>query len=115
MNRLTVFVPQNPELREKIWKGSGIVGSVVSSGETDRLRLDFEGNQGVFPSFRERVQRAAERHTWEERSGQGYPSSAVAYTDRQAVEAVGWWDCEDQQLEIEKPKVLSRWLENETE
>lgn len=111
MGRLKVFVPREPELRAKIWKGSGIVGSRV--GETGRLRLDFEGDRDVFPTFEDRVQRAADRHTWEGPLGQGYPTSAMAYADPEAVLAVGWWNTEENRLEVERPEVLTDWLDDE--
>lgn len=112
MARLTVYVPRAPELQEEIWEGSGVVGSPV--GDTGKLRLDFEGDREVFPTYEDRVRRAAERHTWEGPSGQqGYPTSAVAYADPDAVMAVGWWDTEARRLEVEKPGVLADWLDSD--
>lgn len=110
MSRLAVYVPTDEQLRDEIWKGSGIVGSPV--GETERLRLDFEGSREVFEAYEERVQRAAERHLWDGGDGQqGYPTSAMAYVDPDAVVQVGWWQMEKEQLDITEPDLLSAWLD----
>lgn len=110
MTRLQIFVPVAPELRERIWDGSGIVGSTVK--DTGRLRLDFEGDEDTYSTFEERVRRAAERHLWEGPGGKkGYPSSAVAYADPGAVKQVGWWDDRDGSVEVTDPALLAKWLD----
>lgn len=112
MTRLAVFVPRDETLREEIWAGSGIVGS--PAGETRRLRLDFEGDRQLYESFEDRVQRAAERHLWEGPDGQGYPTSAMAYADPEAVERIGWWYADEEELEVTAPETLARWLDSES-
>lgn len=107
MTRLAVFVPTDETLREEIWKGSGVVGSLV--GDTGRLRLDYEGNRELYESFDTRVERAADRHLWEGPDGVGYPTSAMAYVDPETVEQVGWWYVEERRLEVTEPDLLRRW------
>lgn len=109
MSRLAVYVPTDEQLQEKIADGSGIVGSEVS--EIGRLRLDFEGNQELYDSYEARVQRAAERHLWDGPDGQrGYPTSAMAYADPDAVAQVGWWTPDTKSLEVTDPSTLTAWL-----
>lgn len=105
-----VYVPRpGSKLREEIWPGSGIVGSRVEG--TGRLRLDYEGDQEVFPSFEDRVRRAAERHTWEGAGGQRYSTRACAYADPADVLRVGHYDRERQELTVERTDLLQEWLE----
>lgn len=110
---LTVYVPKKgTELRDQIASGSGIVGSPYA--DTGRLRLDFEGNLHGLPElerFADRVARAAERHTWESAEGEGYPTSACAYADRDAVVAVGTFHPAAGRVTVQKTRVLQQWLD----
>lgn len=109
--KLAVYVPrEHTELREEIWSGSGIVGSEV--GETGRLRLDFEGDEEVFPDFESRVRRAAERHVWEGPDGQGYPTRACAYCSRDEVVQVGVYDTERNELTVTTRAALAAWTDD---
>lgn len=109
---LTVYVPKKgTELRDQIAPGSGIVGSPY--GDTGRLRLDFEGNLHGLPElecFADRVARAAERHTWESAEGEGYPTSACAYADPEAMIAVGTFDRLAGRITVEDEEELTDWL-----
>lgn len=111
----TVYVPASEsELRERIVSGSGIVGSAY--GETERLRIDFEGNLyelDELEDYEERVKRAAERH--QAHKEQGYSTSACAYVDPDEVIAVGSFDPAKGQLEIGRPEVLEAWLSDSSE
>lgn len=109
MIRLAVYVPKDNKLREEIWRGSGIVGSPV--GQTARLRLDYEGDRDVFEAYEDRVRRAAERHLWEGPTGEGYPTSAMAYADRDAVVQVGWWRVDEEELDVTEADLLAAWLD----
>lgn len=111
MTRLKVFVPVQDELRRRIWRGSGIVGSLV--GDTERLRLDFEGDDGRYPTLEERIQRAAERHLWIGPEGQRYPTSAMAYVNPEGVLQVGWWDVDLRELELMRHEAIEAWLRGE--
>lgn len=108
---LGVFVPApGSKLAEEVWKGSGIVGSPV--GDTGRLRLDYEGNGDVYPSYADRVERAAERHhAVRPGGGQGYPTRASAYVDRDEVVEVGRWDPVERELTVTDAERVSTWLE----
>lgn len=109
---LAVYVPApGSELRETIWRGSGIVGS--PAGETGRLRLDFEGDDERYPSFAARVRRAAERHLWSDGAGTGYPTRACAYADANEVVPVGTYAPEADLLTVDDPDTLRDWLEDE--
>lgn len=110
VTQLGVYVPRpNSELSDVIWPGSGIVGSKIDS--TEKLRIDFEGDDEVYPSFSGRVRRAAERHMHaRESDGKGYPTRACAYVDRGEVLRVGYWDPEKRSLHIEKSSRLEEWL-----
>lgn len=112
MTRIAVFIPTDERLRDKIWTGSGIVGSFF--GGTKRLRLDFEGDRQLYESFEDRVRRAAERHLWEGSDGQRYPTSAMAYADPEAVERIGWWYADEEELEVTAPETLAPWLDSES-
>lgn len=108
---LDVYVPApDSELAGRVWPGSGIVGSLV--GDTGRLRLDYEGDDEIYPSYADRVERAAERHlVVRPGGGRGYPSKASAYVDTDQVIKVGRWDPIEDKLEITDPESLSDWLE----
>lgn len=106
---LDVYVPRHDsELRETVWRGSGIVGSEVS--DTGRLRLDFEGDDEVFPEFEDRVRRAAERHMWEGEGGRRYPTRACAYADPDEVNRVGSYDTDRRRLSVTEPELLEDWM-----
>lgn len=108
---LTVFVPApGSEIRDRVWKGSGIVGSDV--GETGRLRIDYEGDSDLFPTYADRVQRAGERHQVNRPDGgQGYATRASAYVSPDEVVEVGRWYPVEGELEITDPEILIKWLE----
>lgn len=107
---LAVFVPApRSEIRDRVWKGSGIVGSVV--GDTNRMRIDYEGDTEIYPAYADRVQRAAERHQADRPGGgQGYPTQASAHVSPDQVIEVGRWNPDDAELDVTKPEVLSNWL-----
>lgn len=107
--RLKVFVPVASKLCERIWTGSGVVGSLV--GETGRLRVDFEGDDNRFPTIEARVERAAERHLWRGPDGQRYPTSAMAYVDPDGVFEVGRWKVEAEEPGLTDPEEMMAWLE----
>lgn len=106
---IDVYVPtSSSELRERVWAGSGIVGSEVS--DTGRLRLDYEGDTEMYPSYAERVRRAAERHCWEGPEERGYPTSACAYVDPEQVLLVGRYVEEDERVVVTDEEALTAWL-----
>lgn len=106
---LTVYVPrEGSELQDAIWRGSAIVGSEVPN--TERLRIDFEGDDTVYPSFQDRLRRAATRHTWDGADGaKGYPTQACAYVEPDEVRAIAEYDPDEEELEIHEPELFSRW------
>jgi hypothetical protein len=106
---LGVYAPsRNSELAGEVLSGSAIVGS--EAGDTGRLRLDFEGDEEQYPTFEDRLQRAAERHTWERPDGShGYPTAACAYVDSSEVVQVGRYDPHEGELKVSDEKLLSRW------
>lgn len=108
---LAVYVPaSNSKLVGQVWRGSGIVGSPV--GDTGRLRLDFEGAAEIYPSYADRVERAAERHqAARPGGGRGYPSRASAHVDPDQVIEVGRWDLVAGELTITDPERVNAWLE----
>lgn len=106
---LEVYVPRpDTALRASIWPGSAIVGS--PHGESGRLRIDFEGDDDVYPTFEDRLRRAAERHLWSDGHRSGYPTRACAYVDEEELIRVGTYDPEAQDLDLEAPEVLDGWL-----
>jgi hypothetical protein len=106
---LAVYIPlPDSSLSEKIWRGSGIVGSHV--GETGRLRIDFEGDEDLYPTFIERVERAAERHNWSSGHQKGYPTQACAHVDEDRVIRVGYYLPAAGTIEVGRPELLARWL-----
>lgn len=107
---LSVYVPApGSDLREEVEPGSGMVGSPY--GETGQLRVDFEGDTDLFPTYQERIRRAAERHTWERPDGsRGYPTEACAYVGSEAVTRVGWYDPGTNEVEITAEEPLEDWL-----
>lgn len=108
---LAVYVPRpNTELRDRVWAGSGVVGSEVS--DTGRLRLDFEGDGELYPEFEDRVRRAAERHAWAGNGKRGYPTRACAYADRDSVLRVGSYEPDRRELTVSEPELLEEWLEH---
>lgn len=109
--KLAVYVPApDSELIGEVWEGSGIVGSLV--GDTGRLRLDYEGDRTIYPSFSDRVQRAAERHQASRPGGsQGYPTRASAHVDPSQVIEVGRWDPVEGELTVTDPNRLKDWLD----
>lgn len=108
---LGVFVPAaDSKLAQEVWKGSGVVGSPV--GKTGRLRLDYEGDDDIYPSYADRVERAAERHqVARPGGGQGYPTRASAYVDRDEVIEVGRWNPVERELTVTDTERVSTWLE----
>lgn len=107
---LSVYVPrEDSDLRDEIWPGSAIVGSPVE--DTGQLRLDFGGDDELYPSFRDRLQRAADRHTWERPDGtSGYPTQACAYVNPADVLKVGEYSPHDDNLELHAPAQLKQWV-----
>lgn len=80
-------------------------------GETERFRVDFEGDRELYKRFVERVKRAAERHGWSRPDGgQGYPTTACAYVDREEVEVVGCFKPKSGEIEVFKRDELKKWL-----
>lgn len=109
MAELTLYVPaRDSALRETVWAGSGIVGSKV--GDTGQLRIDFEGDDDVYPMFRDRVRRAAERHLWQQPHSEGYPTRACAYADPDELMEVGRYQSAENSIELTKPELLAEWL-----
>lgn len=110
MREVTVCVPApDSDLADAIWRGSGVVASEVRG--SDRLRVDYEGNADLFPTFGARVRRAAERHMWRDRGDeQGFPTSACAYVDPDQVIAVGRYDPERKRVEVTDEETLKGWL-----
>lgn len=109
---LGVYVPTpGSEITDRIWDGSGIVGSLV--GDSGRIRIDFEGDDEVFPTYEDRVERAAERHLAVRPGGyRGYPSQASAIVDADQVMKVGWWDPVAGELEITDREALAKWRDS---
>lgn len=106
---LKILVPRpDSELREKIWTASGIVAS--EEGDTGRLRLDYEGDRDIYPTYADRVRRAADRHQWSHRHRSAYPTTASAYADPDEVLTVGSFDPTSRQLTITDAEVLADWL-----
>lgn len=82
-----------------------------SVGDTGRLRVDFEGDDELFPTFADRVQRATERHTWKRPQGSGgYPTSACAYVDPEEVRAIGTFSPSSGRITVSDPDGLKDWL-----
>lgn len=108
---LAVYVPaEGSDLHQKIWPASGIVGSEV--GKSAQLRLDFEGDTTVYPTYADRVRRAAERHLHVREDGHpGYPTQACAYVSSEEVLQVGRWEVEGERLIVTRHEPLDRWLE----
>lgn len=108
---LAVYIPApDSDLQEVVWPESGMVGSPF--GESGRLRVDYEGNQDIYPTFEVRVARAAERHLHARTNGgRGYHTRACAYVGREEVVEVGWWDPVGGKLEITDPEAVAAWLE----
>lgn len=106
---LDVYVPRpGSDLEDAVWAGSGIVGS--PEGSTGRLRVDFEGDEDVYPRYADRVRRAAERHCHSRRHREGYPTRACAHVDPDEVVRVGRYDPESARLIISHPERLEVWL-----
>lgn len=90
-------------------EGSGIVGSEV--GETGRIRIDFEGDSELFPTFGKRVRRAAERHTWTGPTGRkGYPTRACAYVSPDQLTPVGEYRPNVKKVRVTAEEPLKEWL-----
>ena len=90
-----------------------MVGSEV--GETGRIRVDFEGAAEVFPTFVDRVRRAAERHRWSGPGGkEGYPTKACAYVSPSELVEVGTYDPDTRCIDVSDPAMLKEWLGVET-
>lgn len=111
MEDVIVFVPApGSDLRDEIAEGSAMVGSEVQ-GTDGRLRVDFEGDGEVFPTFAARVRRAAERHRWKRPDGsQGYPTSACAYVSPEEVVAIGTYEPGVRRVEVSDEGALKEWL-----
>lgn len=109
--KLSVYIPtEGSDLRDEIWPGSGIVGSEV--GHTGRLRIDYEGDDDLYPRFRDRVRRAADRHLWEGPDGsRGYPTKACAYVDPDVLLEVGHWDVSEKNLELYREEPVAKWMD----
>lgn len=106
---LDVYVPgPGSDLEEKVWPGSGVVGSPV--GSTGRLRVDFEGDEQIYPRFADRVRRAAERHLWRQQHREGYPTRACAFVSPGEVIRVGGYDREEGRVVVGDVEVLKAWL-----
>lgn len=106
---LKIVVPaRESDLVDVIWPASGIVAS--EEGQTGRLRLDYEGGSELYPTYADRVRRAAERHQWARQHRSGYPTRASAYADPDEVRTVGSFDPESGQLRITDDDVLADWL-----
>lgn len=107
---LGVYAPATgSEILDWIWDGSGIVGSLVEN--TGRMRIDYEGDDEVFPTYADRVERAAERHLAVRPGGyRGYPSQASAVVDPDQVVEVGRWDPVAGELEITDALTVAQWL-----
>lgn len=109
---LRLYIPRpDTELHERIWEGSGIVGSL--RGDNDRVRIDFEGNADLYPTYRDRVRRAAERHQWTDGERSGYPTRACAYCSKDVLIDVGRYDLLADELRVDDPERLQRWLDDE--
>lgn len=112
MSPLTLYVPRSDsELHDRIWSGSGIVGSPV--GDTGRIRLDFEGDTSVYPAYKDRVRRAAERHEWSDGERSGYPTRACAHVSKNEVIPIGTYDPATERLVVDDPPALRAWLDGE--
>lgn len=108
---LTVYVPaEGSHLREgAIREGAGIVGSEV--GETGRMRIDFEGDDDLFPTFGKRVRRAAERHSWTgPNDREGYPTRACAYVSPEELTRVGEYRPNQKKVHVTAEEPLKEWL-----
>lgn len=88
-----------------------MVGSPAES--TGQLRVDFEGDEQLYPSYADRVRRAAERHQWSGQHRDGYPTQAAAHVDESEVIEVGRYDPDQSRLIIEDEEVLRTWLGGE--
>lgn len=109
---LTVYVPApGSSLHDRIWEGSGIVGS--EEAKTGRLRIDFEGDQTLYPTYEARVKRAAERHLWSGGSRTGYPTRACAHCAHEHVTAVGRYDPQTDRFEVDDRPALAEWIGEE--
>lgn len=108
---LAVFIPApDSEVEGAVWPGSGMVGSEY--GESGKIRVDYEGNQDIYPTYEQRVARAAERHLHARSDGgQGYHTRACAYVGAEDLIEVGWWDPVAGELEITSPEAVADWLE----
>lgn len=105
----TVVPAADSEFRDLVWPGSGIVASPHK--DTGRVRVDFEGDDDVYPTYADRVHRAAERHQWARQHRSGYPTTACAFVDAEAVVTVGSYDPASGQLTITDDQRLAAWLE----
>lgn len=108
---VTVYIPApGSDLRALgVQSGSGIVGSYV--GSTGRLRIDFEGDADRFPSFADRVRRAAERHRWVGPDGsRGFPTRACAFVSPDQLIAVGTYNPASRRVDVGRPEDLRAWL-----
>lgn len=109
---IDVYVPApGTSLREQVWPGSGVVGSEV--GDTGRLRLDYEGDPELYPTYVERVRRATERHCWQGPSGRGFPTRACAHADPDQVVRVGQYDPDEGRILVTNEEALAAWLQVE--
>lgn len=106
---LFVYVPRpDSDLDDAVWAGSGIVGSPV--GTSGRLRVDYEGDQDIYPRYADRVRRAAERHRYNREHRKGYPTRACAFVDPDEVVRVGRYDPEKRRVIVAHPEPLEAWL-----
>lgn len=106
---LKIVIPAaDSELADVIWPGSGVVASPHQ--DTGRLRVDFEGDDDVYPTYADRVARAAERHQWARQHRSGYPTTACAFVESGEVVTVGSYDPESGQLTITDDERLAAWL-----
>lgn len=109
---LNVYVPRpRSELAEVVWAGSGMVGS--PAGSSGRIRVDYEGDQDLYPRYAERVRRAADRHRWSDGHRKGYPTRAAAHVEEQEVVAVGRYYEEERRVIVDDEEVLKAWLDVE--
>lgn len=109
VHMITIYVPRpGSELEEEVWPRSGMVGS--PEGSTGRLRVDYEGDEELYPRFVERIRRAADRHRWSGENREGYPTRAVAHVDESEIVAVGRYDPQKCRVLVDDGEAFKAWL-----
>jgi hypothetical protein len=110
MRRYAVYVPTGErqlDPLESIKRGSGIVGSPWQH-DSRQVVLDFEGNlysAANIHTFADRV-----HHAWGRHSGE-YPTIARMVVGAETVRQVGWYDPDDQELDVNDRAALAAWLD----